>query len=213
MTDYKLVPREPTQEMVDDAVRRYIRMMRETGQVSDYFDVWRWMYDAAPTINEGGQEAPLGSTTAQDVAAPPSPDDDLVKRLRFISHSPSCPDKDRSRCLCEQRNRWDTLDAIERLTDDVARWQEVCKEGARERDGLRAEIAGMARVRDALLDAAAVGRREREALRADAERYRWLRNSDADWPSVYGSAGSDDTGWFPIDGAKLDAAIDKAREK
>lgn len=48
------------------------------------------------------------------------------------------------------------------------------------------------------------------AYAKDAARYRLLRNGKQDWPSVYAKEGADDTGWFPVNGSDLDAAIDAA---
>ena len=53
-------------------------------------------------------------------------------------------------------------------------------------------------------------RKERDALKADAERYWWLRdNSNA----VYLKEGPDSHGWLPSDSEEIDAAIDAARSK
>ncbi len=60
--------------------------------------------------------------------------------------------------------------------------------------------AGMVAVADALCA-------ENEALRVDAERYRWLRNSAL----VYLWEGHDDSGWTPSCGADVDLAADEAR--
>ena len=53
--------------------------------------------------------------------------------------------------------------------------------------------------------------KEVEALKVDAERYRWLRSSKKAFPSVYLYEGADDTGWFPAWGGEIDDAIDAAR--
>ena len=56
-------------------------------------------------------------------------------------------------------------------------------------------------------------RAECDALRADAERYRWLRHGDNDEPCLHFSAeckAGTDTVWLVRD-VELDAAIDAAR--
>ena len=52
-------------------------------------------------------------------------------------------------------------------------------------------------------------RAERDALKADAERYRWLRSEDSEFPAAELSDGS---GYRFFCGDELDAAIDAARK-
>ena len=66
---------------------------------------------------------------------------------------------------------------------------------------------------EAMVDELTRLRAEVEALRADAERYRWLRHGDNDEPCLHFSAdckAGTDTVWLLRDD-KLDAAIDAAR--
>jgi len=51
-------------------------------------------------------------------------------------------------------------------------------------------------------------RKELEAVRKDAERYRWLRDSDH-WPAAFDSHIAPE----PVRGGYLDAAIDAAKER
>lgn len=50
---------------------------------------------------------------------------------------------------------------------------------------------------------------ECERLRADAARYRWLRDR-ADTPAI---CAADDDGWYPLIGAAIEAAVDKAMQE
>ena len=85
-------------------------------------------------------------------------------------------------------------------------------ERLRTRNG-RADGFGLGPVCDEAADELSALRAERDALRADAERYRWLRHDDmiSDWEakgivSLY--SGPDYT---RLDGQALDNAIDAAR--
>jgi hypothetical protein len=51
---------------------------------------------------------------------------------------------------------------------------------------------------------------ELSSARKDAERYRWLRMNNSDDVLCYDTPGLDDSGWLPIAGRQLDAAIDAA---
>lgn len=103
--------------------------------------------DAAPTINEGGQDAAGAASVCSDASAaltpvPPSPDDDLVTLLRDTATDvldPGYP-----YCGVPELVR-DAADAIERLTADL-------RAEERGQDNLRRVIANLTAENDALLD-------------------------------------------------------------
>lgn len=79
-TDTKRVPREPTREMRQAGEREYMGLQDEAitlTYASCATEVWRAMYDAAPKINEGGQDAVRATGCAGEhtpTPVPPSPD-------------------------------------------------------------------------------------------------------------------------------------------
>lgn len=99
-----------------DTLREYARQCAECGHPLSTAD------DYCPECARLGFGLRFAPTPV-----PPSPD--LVDLLR---EPRGCNEV----CNAECRQ---AADAIERLTADVTRWQEVCKEDARERDALRAE--------------------------------------------------------------------------
>ncbi len=165
MSESKMVPREPTRAMLAAAWDCGFFSAKENAQI------WRAMYDAAPKINEGGQDAATPRPTVGNrQPVPPSPDVLLMARLRSVDHS--APHDE----LCA-----DAADAIERLTAerdalraDRDSWRDQASDRvddalkfANEADALRAERDAL---RAANLDCVA----HYEDARADAERWQRL---------------------------------------
>lgn len=150
--DFKLVPREPTQEMATAGHKAV-----DCG-TPKAMAVWRAMYGAAPKINEGGRGVDTKSDddgSIPSVPVPPSPDD-LVKELRF-THCPNDSLHDHA------------ADAIARFTA------------------------------------------EREALRADAERFVWYFSDTGKSPTFLSAYFEGVRSHWDID--QWRAAIDAERGK
>lgn len=236
--DTKRVPRNPTDDML-----RIARAL--SPQWLGWPDlIWRAMYDAAPTINEGGQDG----ATREDATPPPtaeagscSPSPDNVRRFschtqedgvyesRTGEHVAYADYAKLAAALTALRAEL----AAESL--EVTAWRTRATKAEIERDALLLRIPNVSKVEAEcrtledwklramhmefgwsscsrcaaqLQGRAESAEAERDALRADAERYRWLRAAQSQTAR----------NWIVINNRnmygehELDAAIDAARK-
>jgi hypothetical protein len=131
---------------------------------------------------------------------------DIVERLR------SC-------CECEQAPLGPLLgeaaDEIERLRAAVQAGRDVIAVIHRD-DGSYRETHGDRKTADDAIKIVSSLRAERDALREDAERYRWLRGNVSEtstrWSRWRIEHWSPESTWNDLRHADLDASVDKARK-
>ncbi|WP_047301293.1 hypothetical protein [Pseudomonas fluorescens] len=126
---------------------------------------------------------------------------DLAQELEVWRHGPSC---------------WNCGDTGD-VHDIVGEWRGKCDCNAAklidvssDRDQLRAEVAGLKTGYEAYEQTVKELRAEVEALREDAERYRWLQHGRSGYIEVVEWIGPHATG---MTGEDLDALIDTAMGK